>query len=107
MLQFKHFFYTTFFTLLFGILSNLLAQQSEFNDIHRIQYFGEDLFNKHGTSPQVIDWNGDGLKDLVVGFHFAGWVYVYLNSGTNIKPLFDTEFIQLKADDEIIAYEYM
>src|SRR5262245_34567027 len=32
------------------------------------------------TAPRLIDWNGDGLFDLVCG-SFGGGVYVYVNSG--------------------------
>jgi len=105
MYRFKYINYTSAIILLFTTISTVSAQSSELGDVTRVQYFGEDLFNKHGTSPKIADWNGDGLKDLIVGFHYRGWVYVYLNSGTNSIPVFETELIQLKADDEIIAYE--
>jgi len=36
----------------------------------------------------VIDWNNDGKKDLVVGDGY-GYVWLYLNQGTNIDPVFN------------------
>lgn len=41
--------------------------------------------------PTVVDWNGDGRKDLIVG-SFAGEpgnVRLYLNVGTDAAPRFD------------------
>jgi hypothetical protein len=38
--------------------------------------------------PCVTDWNGDGRKDLLVGFQPAGIVALFLNSGTAAQPLF-------------------
>ena len=34
--------------------------------------------------PSVVDWNNDGLPDLVVGF--SGKIYVFLNDGTAKQP---------------------
>ena len=37
--------------------------------------------------PYVIDWNGDGRQDLLVGDH-DGFIYIYLNEGTPSEPKF-------------------
>ena len=37
------------------------------------------------TSPWVVDVDGDGVKDLVVG-DFSGLFHFYRNEGTNEKP---------------------
>ena len=40
--------------------------------------------------PTVADWNGDGVKDLIVG-HFAGNdgnVKLFVNHGTDAAPMF-------------------
>jgi len=45
--------------------------------------------------PCIMDWNGDGKKDLVVGQYKDAKIRLYLNIGTDEKPLFDGfEFIQ-------------
>ncbi len=45
-------------------------------------------------SPNFVDMNNDGLKDLVVG-DGQGFVWIYLNSGEPGKPKFTTgEFLQ-------------
>ncbi len=46
--------------------------------------------------PCVADWNGDGRKDLIVGYRYADKIAVYLNSGTDAEPAF-TSFVNLQA----------
>jgi hypothetical protein len=67
-----------------------------------IQYQGHDLraeFSGSSTGynyysvPCVADWNGDGNKDLLVGYFYEGWVYLYINSGTDSDPVFVSEEI--------------
>jgi hypothetical protein len=41
------------------------------------------------TNPTVVDWNNDGLKDLLVGEYQAGYITLFLNQGTDINPVFD------------------
>jgi len=45
--------------------------------------------------PCVTDWNGDGKKDLLVGYQSAGKIALYLNCGTDAHPCF-TNFTNLK-----------
>jgi len=40
--------------------------------------------------PCVTDWNGDGLKDLIVGYRFADKLAVFLNVGTDTQPVFQS-----------------
>jgi len=42
------------------------------------------------SSPDVVDWNGDGKKDLVVG-NDSGEIFVFINQGTNHEPQFNNE----------------
>jgi hypothetical protein len=42
------------------------------------------------ANPYMVDWNGDGLKDLIVGQFIDGRVRFYPNSGTNREPAFTT-----------------
>ena len=48
--------------------------------------------------PCVTDWNGDGKKDLLVGYQTAGKIEVFLNSGTDAQPVF-TNFFNLQYFD--------
>jgi hypothetical protein len=47
------------------------------------------------SKPQVIDWNNDGKKDIIVGEEF-GRVALFLNSGKDEDPLFTGEFFFLE-----------
>src|SRR5512135_3345778 len=40
--------------------------------------------------PCVTDWNGDGRKDLIVGYRYADKVAVYYNVGSDAAPAFST-----------------
>lgn len=40
-----------------------------------------------GSSPVVVDWNNDGMKDLLVGTG-TGEVLLYLNTGSETAPVF-------------------
>lgn len=59
----------------------------------------------NGPMANVGDWNGDGVKDLLVGVYQDGAVYYYPNSGTNTDPVFD-ERLQLYADGNKISVPY-
>ena len=52
-----------------------------------IQLGGSDLAGDRFSAPTVVDWNNDGRKDLLVG-EFRGYVRLFLNSGTDIAPVF-------------------
>ena len=41
------------------------------------------------ATPSVVDWNNDGLKDMISG-GMSGRIYVYLNTGSNQAPDFQT-----------------
>ena len=42
------------------------------------------------SSVDIVDWNGDGKKDLVVGNN-DGEIFVFINRGTNSDPQFDND----------------
>ncbi|MHC4945329.1 MAG: hypothetical protein ACYTG7_20125 [Planctomycetota bacterium] len=44
--------------------------------------------DRHST-PTVTDWNNDGAKDLVVGQFGYGRIWLFLNQGTNLNPVFN------------------
>ncbi len=54
------------------------------------------------ANPLVTDWNGDGLKDLMVGQYTSGKIRYYVNSGSNEAPVFTT-FSYLQADGSDIS----
>lgn len=50
---------------------------------------GVDIDVGNLSVPEVNDWNEDGRKDLIMGCD-AGYIYYYLNTGTNSNPAFRT-----------------
>jgi len=52
-----------------------------------VKALGKDLDVGSKASPCVVDWNGDGKKDIVAG-RSNGVIYVYLNEGTDAQPVF-------------------
>ena len=54
------------------------------------------------SDPFMIDWDGDGLDDLLVGQFSPGKVSFYKNIGTSVNPVF-TFSNYLQADGVDIA----
>lgn len=42
--------------------------------------------------PCVADWNGDGRKDLLVGYRYADKIAVFLNIGTDTQPVLTNSY---------------
>lgn len=59
----------------------------DFTDFAPVQAGGADLRHSGMRVPRAINWNGDGLNDLLVGA--GGYVWRYLNTGTAVAPTFD------------------
>ncbi len=71
-----------------------------------VQANGVDLVVSSSIpDPCVVDWDGDGLKDLVIGHFSGGNVRFYPNSGTNAAPVFTTyTLIQAGGVNISVAY---
>ena len=54
------------------------------------------------ASPFVIDWDGDGKQDLLLGQFDGGRIRFYANMGTNYNPTFGI-FVYLQADGSVIS----
>ena len=51
------------------------------------------------AAPYVVDWDGDGVRDLLVGQFGEGKLRIYRNVGTNEDPRYDTfEWFQAGGD---------
>jgi hypothetical protein len=57
------------------------------------------------ASPFMVDWNGDGKQDLLLGQYDGGKVRFYPNVGTNFDPVF-ADFTYLQADGSDISVTY-
>jgi len=53
--------------------------------------------------PCIVDWDNDGLKDVLMG-NRGGTVYLYINSGTNKKPVFRREEELMGGDLDVGGY---
>ena len=63
----------------------------------KLQADGKDIDVKIGhLVPTVVDFNGDGKKDLIVGQFSGGKIRLYVNQGTDSKPVFK-DFTYLEA----------
>jgi hypothetical protein len=54
------------------------------------------------ASPFVVDWNGDGRKDILLGQFDGGKVRFYENIGEDTAPAFG-DFVYLQADGSDIS----
>jgi len=57
------------------------------------------------ANPLVTDWDGDGLKDLIIGQYSGGKMRLYINEGSNPAPVFGT-FTYLQADGTDISLSF-
>jgi hypothetical protein len=57
------------------------------------------------ASPFIVDWNGDGKQDLLLGQYDGGKIRFYENVGSNYDPVFNT-FTYLQADGSDISLSY-
>ena len=92
------------FYLLFLILPVvLMAQPPSFGPVDYVKAGGNPITVTSGhANPCVVDWDGDGLKDLIIGQFSGGKIRFYKNSGTNEVPVF-TDFSYLQADGSDIS----
>src|ERR1035437_2930775 len=79
-------------TLIFapGLCQVVNAQQIQFRPGELLQAASQALRVSSYAIPCVADWNGDGRKDLPVGYQTAGKIALYLNTGSDSNPVFTT-----------------
>jgi hypothetical protein len=78
---------STFILVLGLIPAGGAAPSSELAAPVRLEAAGKPIDTEIGhAAPFVCDFNGDGLKDLLVGQFGKGLLWIYLNEGTNTEP---------------------
>lgn len=70
-----------------------------------MQCAGSTIDVGYYASPCVVDWDNDGLKDLITGQFSYGNIRFYKNEGTNESPVFNS-YSYLSADGSRIAVGY-
>lgn len=92
-----------FLTLLFAML--LYSAIPSFREPIIVQADGEDLSIGVIADPFMIDWDNDGLKDLIVGQFFPPKISFFKNIGSSENPEFTFSGF-LSADGEEIELTY-
>lgn len=87
---------------LFLILWGLIGQVIQFNAQGRIKCQGDPIDVGSYAAPLMVDWNGDGLQDLIAGQFEDGRIRYYQNEGTNSSPVF-TEFQYLRDGGNLLS----
>ncbi|UCG30962.1 MAG: hypothetical protein JSV53_03560 [candidate division WOR-3 bacterium] len=87
--------------------SFVFAQTPVFDPPVYVQANGVNINVGYGgnASPFVIDWDGDGNQDLLLGQFDLGKVRFYTNTGTNYNPTFGS-FVYLQAGGVDISVSY-
>lgn len=67
------------------------SEPPEFNTTQKIDGNPEPIDVGEYSKPQIIDWNNDSKKDIIVG-DSLGKVRLFLNSGDNNSPIFTDGF---------------
>jgi hypothetical protein len=77
-----------------------------YNDFVYIECAGQAIRVSGGhADPCVMDWDYDGLKDLLLGEFTYGRIRFYKNVNSNSNPVFNS-FSYLEADGATIQLPY-
>jgi len=76
------------------------AEVPDFDTEYMLQCNGVNIDVGWFAAPCVVDWDLDGLNDLVLGQFTTGKIRFYKNVGTNDAPVFNAfSFIQADGVD--------
>ncbi len=81
------------------------AQPPMFHNYIYVEALGAPIVVSAHANPCVVDWNGDGVKDLLLGEFTGGRIRFYSNDGGNSEPHFTT-YTYLQADGAMIQLPY-
>jgi hypothetical protein len=80
--------FRTLILVLAGLIpAENVAPSAELEPPVRLEAAGKPVDTEIGhAAPFVCDFDGDGLKDLMVGQFGDGLLWIYCNEGTNSEP---------------------
>jgi hypothetical protein len=93
------------FLPLFLLAAAALSQTFSFASSYYLQCSGTNIDVGYYAAPCVVDWDGDTLKDLILGQFDGGYIRFYRNEGSNDAPVFNS-FAYLQADGVNISMSY-
>ena len=77
------------------------AKEPKFTGVNELLQAGGEDFNVPGglTAARIVDWDGDGLDDLLCGSFTEGGAYFYRNTGAKDAPSFAAPEVLLAAPE--------
>jgi hypothetical protein len=72
---------------------------------YQLQSGGSTIDVGYYAAPCIVDWDLDGLKDLILGQFSSGYIYFHKNVGTNDAPVLNGGSL-LYADGSPITMAY-
>ena len=82
-----------------------LADPPSFREPVIVQADGANIVVNLMADPFMVDWDGDGLNDLLVGQFAPAKVRFYKNVGTNRNPEFTfSNYLQADGADISVSY---
>jgi WD40 repeat protein len=92
-----------------GFLTLFLETGTGLTNTGHIQANGVDIDVSYNSNPDVVDWDEDGKKDIIIGEHDpvtpnTGTIRLYLNSGTNAAPVFNDYNMLEAGGNQIYRY---
>ena len=94
------------FLFLVLIITGLaFAPPPMFQNYVYVEASGAPIVVSAHANPCVVDWDGDGVKDLLVGEFTNGVIRFYSNDGSNSAPHFTT-FTYLQSGGVMIQLPY-
>jgi len=90
------------FVLLTVLISLAMADPPVYQSFLYMECAGSRIDVGYYGAPCITDWNGDGLKDMILGQFTSGRIRFYANENTNGSPVFNS-YSMLKADGSNIT----
>jgi hypothetical protein len=85
-----------------SVFINKETNQQPFFD-EEIKLNGGNLDVGFSSSPAIVDWNGDGKKDLIIGSR-SGKVFVFFNLGFDNAPTFQSDLDGIETGIKVPGY---